>query len=201
MVYLGIDLHRKRSHVVAVNQAGEQLLSLPQVSQERLAANLRLIDSIAGEVRLADKQLTRLFADDDRVRRLLPIPGIGPIAAAVAVAEIWEVSRFPSPRHLASWSGLTPTEHSSSEHIRLGHVSKQGSRWLRWILVDGAQQAARDPELREFFNRVRGGRANRNKIAPVAPAHRLLTLCFYALRDPQGCRAYPAIRSDEPIPG
>jgi transposase len=176
-------------------------LRLPQVSQERLAANLRLIDSIAGEVRLADKQLTRLFADDDRVRRLLPIPGIGPIAAAVAVAEIWEVSRFPSPRHLASWSGLTPTEHSSSEHIRLGHVSKQGSRWLRWILVEGAQQAARDPELREFFNRVRGGRANRNKIARVALAHRLLTLCFYALRDPQGCRAYPAIRSDEPIPG
>lgn len=169
-------------------------LRLPEISQERLAANLRLLDAIAGEVRLADKQLARLFADDDRVRRLLPIPGVGFISAAVVVAEIWDITRFPSPRHLASCSGLTPTEYSSSEHIRLGHVSKQGSRWLRWILVEAAQHAPRDPLLREFFNRVRGGRPDRDKIARVALAHRLLTLCYYTLRDPQGCRAYPVTR-------
>ena len=166
-------------------------LRLPDLTQERLAANLRLIDAIASEVRLADRQLTQVFAHDDRVRRLLPIPGIGPLTAAVVVAEIWDINRFPSRRHLASWSGLTPREHSSADHIRRGHISKQGSRWVRWVLVEAAQQAPRDPRLREFFNRVQGGRNDRRKIARVALAHRLLTLCFYALRHPQGCRDYP----------
>ena len=176
---------------------GRQLLEelrLPQISQERVATNLRLIDDLAREVRLANRQLSQLFAQDDRVRRLLPIPGLGPLTAAVVVAEIWDITRFASPGRLASWSGLTPTEHSSAEQIRHGHVSKQGSRWLRWVLVEAAQQAPRDPELRAFFNRVQGGRPDRDKIARVALAHRLLKLCFYALRDPHGCRAYPAFR-------
>lgn len=165
---------------------------LPEISQHRVEANLRLIDSIATEVKLAERELTSLFADDPRVRRLLPIPGIGFITAAMVVAEVWDVSRFRSADQLSCWAGLTPKERSSAEHTRRGHISKQGSRWLRWILVESAaQHALRDPELRTFFNRVCRRSPDRRKIAHVAVAHRLLTLCFYALRDADGCRAYP----------
>lgn len=182
----------------AFGKGGRQLLgqlALPEISARRVEANLRLIDSIAAEVKLADRELTFHFAQDPRVKRLLPIPGIGFITAAIVVAEVWDVSRFRTAAQLSSWSGLTPKERSSSDHTRRGHISKQGSRWLRWILVESAaQHALRDQELRGFFLRVRRGSPDRNKIAHVAVAHRLLTLCFYALRDDGGCRAYPVAR-------
>ena len=110
----------------------------------------------------------------------------------MVVAQVWDVSRFRSADQLSSWAGRTPKERSSAEHPRRGHISKQGSRFLRWILVESAaQHAMRDPQLRAFFNRVCRRSSDRHKIAHVAVAHRLLTLCFYALRDEGGCRAYP----------
>lgn len=167
-------------------------LRLPEVSQHRLEVNLRLIDSLAHEVKVADQMLKQRFGRDTRAQRLLPIPGIGLFTAATVVAEVWDVSRFPSARRLGSWAGLTPREHSSGDHTRRGHISKQGSRWLRWVLVEAtATHALRDPQLREIFLRVRRGSRERDQIARVAVAHRLLTLCYYALRDAAGCRAYP----------
>jgi transposase len=169
-----------------------ELLDLSAVSQRRVEASLRLIDGIKAEVALADRELKGMWAGDPRVERLLPIPGIGFISAAIVVSEIWDVHRFPAARQLACWAGLTPREHSSAERTRHGHISKQGSRWLRWILVEAAtQHALRDPKLRDLFLRVQRGKPERNRIARVAVAHRLLTLCFYALRDEGGCRAYP----------
>ena len=115
------------------------------------------------------------------------------MTAGVVIAEVWDVTRFPSPQHLSSWAGLTPTERSSAEHTRRGHVSKQGSRWLRWAMVESASRPnLKDPVLRGF----RDGIARRRgaKIAKVALARRLLTLCYYALRDEGGCRAYPVAR-------
>jgi len=94
---------------------GIQLRPIPQA---RLEANLRLIDLLAPEVAQADRELHQLFRADPRIARLVPIPGIGFTTAAVVVAEIWDASRFPSPRQLCSWGGLTPTEHSSAEQTR-----------------------------------------------------------------------------------
>ncbi|MGH2392578.1 MAG: IS110 family transposase [Candidatus Limnocylindria bacterium] len=82
------------------------------------------------------------------------IPGIDPLGAATVVAEVWDVSRFASPERLTSWAGLTPTERSSAEHTRRGHTSKQGSRWLRWICVEAATHAVRDPDLGRFAARI-----------------------------------------------
>ena len=172
--------------------AGRRLLSelrLPAVSQQRVEACLRVIEELTEEVAVADQQLKALFGQDHRLERLLPIPGIGITIAATIVAEVWDVSRFPSPDHLCSWAGLTPNEHSSADHVRRGHISKQGSRWLRWVMVEAAIHALRDPELREFFGRI--ARRRGSKIARVAVARRLLTLAYYALRSENGCRSYP----------
>jgi len=68
--------------------------------------------------------------------------------------------------------------------------AKQGSRWLRWTLVEAATSAVRDPELGRFAKQIAQRRGP--KIARVALARRLLTLSYYALRDERGCRAYPA---------
>ena len=173
-------------------QGGRRLLKdlvLPEVSQGRIGANLRLIDAIDAEAAEAEREIRRRFAHDGRIRRLLPIPGIGFLTAATVTAEAWDISRFPDAARLCSWAGLTPSERSSAEHTRRGHISKQGSRWLRWVMVEAASSARHDPALRRFTDPITYRRGS--KIAKVALARRLLTLCFYALRDEQGCRAYP----------
>lgn len=166
-------------------------LKLPAISQGRLEANLRLIDTLSVEVNAAEREIAQRFRGDSRMARLLPIPGIGPLGAATIIAEVWDVGRFAAPERLTSWAGLTPTERSSADHTRRGHISKQGSRWLRWICVEAATNAARDPELGRFAARI--ARRRGVKIARVALARRLLTLAYYALRDPQGCAAYPMV--------
>ena len=173
-------------------KAGRSLLddlALPELSAARLAANLRLIDAVSDEISEAERELRGLFRGDDRITRLTAIPGVGLITAATVVTEVWDVTRFPSADRLCSWAGLTPSEHSSAEHTRWGHISKQGSRWLRWVLVEAAARPQADPGLRAFVDRIASRRGT--KIARVALARRLLTLCFYALRDERGCRAFP----------
>jgi transposase len=167
-------------------------LPLSVGARGRLDAGLRLVDAITVEVGRTDADLRASFAGDHRTRRLLPIPGVGLVTAATVVAEVWDVQRFssPEPERLCSWAGLTPGERTSDTHTRRGHITKQGSRWLRWILVEAATTAIRDPDLGRFTQQI--ARRRGPKIARVALARRLLTLCYYALRDEGGCRAYPA---------
>ncbi len=81
-------------------QRGRQIMAelrLPEISQHRLEVNLRLIDSLAQEVKAADQLLKQRFGRDPRALRLLPIPGIGLFTSATVVAEVWDI-RFPSAR-------------------------------------------------------------------------------------------------------
>jgi transposase len=122
---------------------------------------------------------------------LLPIPGIGPVTAATVVAEVWEIGRFPAPERLCSWAGLTPGSAPATPPPAGATPAKQGSRWLPWmLLVEAATSAVRDPHLGRFAGQIAQRRGP--KIARVALARRLLTLCEDALRDQEGCRAYPA---------
>ncbi len=166
-------------------------LELPPLTAGRLAACVRLVDDLAREIVVADREIVAAFRDDDRVRRLTPIPGIGLLTAATIAAEVGDVGRFSSADRLASWAGLTPTERSSADHVRRGHISKQGSRWLRWAMVEAAAHSGRDVRLHRFADPIALRRGA--KIARVALARRLLVLAFYALRDERGCREYPAL--------
>ena len=171
---------------------GRQLLreqQLPAISRSRLEACLRLIDEVSLEIVIAEREIYQTIKEDERVKRLLPIPGIGPIIAATILSEIGDITRFSSPDKLCAWAGLTPSEHSSADNVRRGHISKQGSRWLRWVMVEAAVHAFRDIELRQLFLRI--ARRRGAKIARVAVARRLLTLVYYALRSEAGCRSYP----------
>jgi transposase len=135
--------------------AGRRFLSevsLPPLSRHRLEPCLRLVDALTMEVDAADQEMRQVFGGHPALPRLLKIPGIGFVAAATVIAEVWDVSRFRHPEQRGSWAGLTPTERSSAEDTRRGHISKQGSRWLRWMMVEAAAtHAARDPELRAIL--------------------------------------------------
>lgn len=100
-------------------------------------------------------------------------PGIGPTSARILANELEDMKQFENERQLSSYIGFTPSEHSSGEHTRQGHITKQGKPILRQILVLAAWTAIRcDPELKAVFERIalRAGR----KRAIVAIARRLI---------------------------
>jgi transposase len=114
------------------------------------------------------------------------LPGLGPVLAAVTVAEIGDISRFPRPGHLCSWAGLTPRHRESDLKVARGHITKQGSPNLRWAMVEAIQHQPDDSPPRELKDRIiaRRGAQARN-IAKAAAARKLLTCVFYAMRDGQ----------------
>jgi transposase len=115
---------------------------------------------------------------------LTTLPGVGELTALVILAEVGDVSRFPSARKLASWAGLTPTVRGSDRTVRHGHISKQGSTWLRWILCEAAQTAKRHPEFAAPYAVI--ARRRGKKIATTAVARKLLTRAYHLLKEAQG---------------
>jgi transposase len=109
------------------------------------------------------------------------VPGVGPVLAAVFVAEIGQVDRFAGPAQLASWAGLTPRHHESDTTVHRGRITKQGSTLVRWAAVEAAHGAARTGWQAPARNRI-SERRGRN-IATVAVARKLLTLVYYGVRD------------------
>ena len=79
---------------------------------------------------------------------------MGLFTALVLLAEIGEVTRFSSARKLAAWAGLTPTVRGSDRTVRHGHISKQGSAWVRWILCEAAQTAKRHPGFATTYQAI-----------------------------------------------
>jgi transposase len=109
------------------------------------------------------------------------INGVGRTIAAILVAEIGDVTRFSTPRHLCSWAGLTPGRRESD---RKGHdtdITKHGRRLLRWAMIEAISRYHRGPHLAADYHRL-ADRRGKNK-AGVAIARRVLTLAYCGLRD------------------
>lgn len=116
--------------------------------------------------------------------RLMQQPGVGPVTALAFVLVIGPVDRFRSSRRLVSYLGLIPKEFSSGGRQRLGHISKQGNRMLRWLLVEAGHTAARrDPELHRFYARLK--HRHGANIAKVAVARQLAVRLNWILRSSQ----------------
>lgn len=101
-----------------------------------LLDHLVVLDQRIGEY---DTYLGQLARQDERCRRLMQIPGLGPITATALVASIGNGHDFKNGRQLAAWLGLTPGQHSSGGKSRLGCITKAGDRYLRTLLILGAR--------------------------------------------------------------
>jgi transposase len=157
-------------------------LELRDQPRRRLDSLLALIADFTREIDRTSEQIDRCARQDPYVDVLCQIRGIGRYLAMLIIAEIGDITRFPSARHLCAWAGLTPTIRSSDGRARLGHISHQGSPALRWALVEAAQHAARGSgPLRDAYERIAKRRGKH--VAKVAVARKILTLCYYGLRD------------------
>ena len=97
------------------------------------------------------------------------------------MAEIGDVNRFPSPRHLCSWAGMTPKLHESDLKSHRGKITKQGSTIVRWAAVESVVRYHGGEMIAPAYNRIAERRGK--MIARVAAARKLLTLVYYGLRD------------------
>jgi transposase len=109
------------------------------------------------------------------------INGVGRTIAAILVAEIGDVTRFPTPRHLCSWAGLAPGRRESDGKGHDTGITKQGSKLLRWALIEGISRYHGGAYFTAHFHRLADRRGVNT--ARVAIARRVLTLAYYGLRD------------------
>jgi transposase len=93
--------------------------------------------------------------------------------------QIGDITRFPTARKLCAWAGLTPAVRNSDRKVRHGHITKQGSPWVRWILQEAAQTAKKRPPFAGTYAQL--ARRRGNSIATVAIARRLLARTFHIL--------------------
>jgi transposase len=126
----------------------------------------------------------------DEYQAVQAIGGVGPVLAAVFVAEIGDVYRFARPQQLCSWAGMTPRHRESDTKIVRGRITKQGNQLVRWAAVEAVQKVYGGAigAARTRLAERRGA-----NIAKVAAARKLLTLVYYGLRDGHiRCLARPA---------
>jgi transposase len=116
---------------------------IPAVARFSLEALARQYATVATEIRVVEKHIHAWHRSCEESRRLEEIPGIGPIVATALIAEVGDWKAFSSGRNLAAWIGLVPKQHSTGGKDRLGGISKQGNRYLRWLLVAGSMAVIR----------------------------------------------------------
>jgi transposase len=161
-------------------------LELPQPYAGKMASLRKICAVLGDEITLLEAVIAGLLNDDQGYQAIRALPGVGPVLGAVIVAEIGDITRFPRPAELCSWAGLTPRHRESGTKVSRGHITKQGSRNLRWALIEAIQHVPAGHPLRQRKEDIitRRGAQARN-IAKVAMARQLLTWIFYAMRDGQ----------------
>jgi transposase len=159
--------------------ADEQERRIPELLRPALMMFAGQIETFEAQLATIETQLKSWRAQDVTSRRLTTIPGIGLITATAIAAKVRNPERFASGRCFAAWLGLTPRQHSSGGKVRSGSISKAGDRYIRRLLVSGAQslltankrRRAPDPWLAKIVAhkpRMVAAVAVANKLARIA---------------------------------
>jgi len=154
---------------------------LPADEQETVAAYLRQIEFLDGEIGLVERALAEQVLASAEMRRLLTLPGVNFVTAAALLAAIGDIRRFPTAGQLVSYLGLDPrVSQSGAEPARHGRISKQGPGETRHVLVEAAWHATRTPgPLRAFHQRIAAHRGG--NIATVAVVRKLAVIAWHML--------------------
>ena len=161
----------------------EKLALAPWASRRRQEL-LELLDRLNPTIEELTAAVEREARKRPEVLRLMTLPGVGPLTALAYVLIIGTPTRFERGKQIGTYVGMKPSEDSSGGKQRLGHISKQGSSLLRFLLVEAAQAAARfHPDWRRRYTRLAMRR--HRSIAKVAMGRRLAIRLYWMWRN--GC--------------
>jgi transposase len=157
-------------------------LKLPAQARESVDVCLRLLDGYTEEIQKQNLQLSERAKHDERVEWLRTIPGIGECSAMMVLAEIGDVGRFHAADALCNYAGLVPRVRESAGKAARGGITRQGSPWLRWMMVEAAQVATRcSPAAKRYYEQLL--RRKHKHVARVALARELLIAVYVLLHD------------------
>lgn len=154
-----------------------ETLHLPPRAAASVAGLRRLLTTVRTEAAEADREVLALAARDPIAQQLQAIPGMGPVLSLMVRAEVGTIGRFLTPGHLASCAGLVPSVAARAGRIRYGRITRRGSPWLRWALVEAAMHGTRRADRIGRWGRGLAVRKGALK-ARVALARRLCTDIF-----------------------
>jgi transposase len=156
---------------------------LHSLGLEPVESYLRVISVLNNEIKQLSKHLKELAEDDEDIRLLMTIPGVGYYTALLVKSEIGDLNRFSDGDKLCSYAGLVPSTHASGGIIRHGSITKEGSRWLRWVMVEAAMTHVHkyDTAITKAYHRIAERRGK--QVATVAAARKLLMCCYAVLKN------------------
>lgn len=156
-------------------------IDLPACDRFELDQYIELIESINAKVKETNLQVTNYVDGHPHARLIMDMPGIDYYSALTICGEIGDVHRFPHAKKLVSFAGLNPSIYQSGNTLHSGHISKQGNRNLRWILVQCANVSIRhDKNLAAFYNKLRKSKCH--NVAIVAVAKKMLVRIYAMMK-------------------
>jgi len=157
-------------------------LPLPEIYQMALDGYLSVLYELEQQTKAANKRIMGSVRGDEDAKLLMTIPGVGYYSALLIKSEIGDINRFPSAKQLCSYAGLIPSTYSSGNTTFHGHITKQGSRWLRWILAEAVGHCVSRPgHLYQFYRKLATRKGE--KIAKVATERKLLEWIYHMLKE------------------
>jgi transposase len=155
-------------------------LDLGDLNRLMLDNHLGHVEELGRQIGRVDEEIRRRASLDEDVRLLLSLTGVDVYTALLIRSEIGDIKRFPDYKRLVSLAGLAPSLHQSGSAEIHGGITKQGSRMLRWIMVEAARSAMRhDSRMRRFYERVKRRRGDGKAI--VALACKMLKIIWFML--------------------
>jgi len=163
----GMEFLQRSDLEAGMQMVLEDYLAIFQILNERIA--------------LATERLEDQARTVSHVELLTSIPGIGTYSALLLLSEIGDLARFPSSKELCSYAGLVPRVHQSGSTEYYGRITKEGNRWIRWILVQAIHHTVRkENPIQRFYKKLATKKGN--KIAKVASARKLLCYIYQMLK-------------------
>ncbi len=162
----------------------EFVQELKKIGDYRIDGYLNVLSSLNEEVREISLKIKNESSEDEYAKLLMTIPGIGYYSSLLISSEIGDIERFPDSHHLCSYAGLTPSTHSSGGVTYHGSMTKTGSKYLRWILVECARSHVRtekESNLTKFYLHLAKKRGSSK--ASVATASKLLRIIYWVLKE------------------
>jgi transposase len=174
------------------SKAGREELSQLELAcwtRRRRDALLAMLQDLDQQIEPLDEAVEREAAARPMAQLLQSQPGVGPVISLATVLTMGEAERFANSRRWVSYLGLNPSEYSSGKTRRQGAISKQGNRFLRYLLVEGGASAVRlDPELGRTYARLKARK--HHGVAKVAVARKLAVRLYWIARTQT---PYPAV--------
>ncbi|MEM3008108.1 MAG: transposase [candidate division WOR-3 bacterium] len=143
-------------------------------------AYLGIIQTTQKQIDIFESHMASISKEDQRTRLLMTIAGINYITALTVISEIVDISRFATPEKLVSYAGLAPSQRNSGESKKSGGITKHGSTWLRYAMVEAAHTTIQnDDRIGKFYSKIAARR--RPQKAKIAAAKEMLVIVWHML--------------------